>query len=233
MKFSDHVIEVTSEQYRREMGHHPAFAALKEGRLRRESYVAYLRETYHLVRHTTSVLARAASYLPDAQRALRGWFIEQAIDEHNHDLLCMKDLEALGEVPHEVLSRPPGLGAWSLISQRYHLAQSDPVSLLGYMLTTEGIGATFAATAADVLTSGLYGYQSNQVTFLRAHGNFDIKHAEEVKKMMDELAEDARTRDAVLAVRRFSITYYARMLKDALDVSSADRTGPAIGSLGT
>ena len=64
------------------------------------------------------------------------------------------------------------------------------MALLGYLLTTEGIGASYAAKYADLLTSPLYGYKSNQVTFLRAHGGFDVKHFDEVKKFMDELDAD-------------------------------------------
>jgi len=97
------------------------------------------------------------------------------------------------------------------------LAEHNPVALLGYLVTTEGIGASYAAQYADLLTSAQYGYKSNQVTFLRAHGGFDVKHFDEVKKFMDELDADDALRDAILAVRRFTIMYYAQMLRDSLD----------------
>jgi len=216
MNLYEYVIEATSQQYAQEIGSHPIFATLKQGALQRETYLAYLRETCHLIRHTTSILARAASYLPDEHRVLRGWLVEQAIDEHNHDLLCWKDMEALGADPKEQLARTPLQGAWGLITQSFHVAQHDPVAILGYVLTTEGIGADYASTYADVLVQQ-YGYKSNQVTFIRAHGGFDVKHVEEARKIMNSLDADERTRDAILAVRRFSITYYARMLQDALD----------------
>jgi len=38
-----------------------------------------------------------------------------------------------------------------------------------------------------------------------------------VKKYMDELAADDALRDSILAVRRFTIMYYAQMLRDALE----------------
>jgi hypothetical protein len=96
--------------------------------------------------------------------------LDQAVDEHNHDLLCITDIEALGEQPARFLSAHPRRGAWGLITQCYYIAEHNPVALLGYLLTTEGIGASYAAKYADLLTSPLYGYKSNQVTFLRAHG---------------------------------------------------------------
>ena len=217
MKLSDYVIEASTQDYRDAFDAHPAFIALQSGELTREAYLAYLRETFHLVRHTTSIAARAASQLPDEQRGLRGWLLEQAIEEHNHDLLCITDIEALGEQPRKYLSAHPRRGAWGLITQCYYVAEHNPVALLGYFLTTEGIGASYAAKYADLLTSSLYGYKSNQVTFLRAHGGFDVKHVEEVQKFMDALDADESVRDAILAVRRFSIMYYAQMLRDSLD----------------
>ena len=220
MKLSDFVIEASEQNYKDAFDGHPVFVALQTGKFSREVYLAYLRETFHLIRHTTTIMARAASRLPDDQRGLRGWLLDQAVDEHNHDLLCVTDIEALGEQPGKFLAVPPRRGAWGLIAQTFYLADQHPVGLLGYLLTTEGIGASYAAKYADLLTSELYGYKSNQVTFLRAHGGFDVKHFDEVKKFMDALDADDNTRDAILAVRRFTIMYYSQMLQDCLDGSA-------------
>ncbi|NUZ06807.1 iron-containing redox enzyme family protein [Piscinibacter koreensis] len=217
MKLSDHVLESSAEDYRKAFEAHPVFVALQNGTFSRTAYLAYLRETFHLIRHTTSIMARAASHVPDSQRQLRGWFLDQAIEEHNHDLLCITDIEGLGENPDTFLKAHPRRGAWGLITQCYHVAETNPVALLGYLLTTEGVGATYASKYADLLTSPLYGYRSNQVTFLRAHGGFDVEHVAEVKRLMDRLDADESTREAILAVRRFSIMYYAQMLADSLD----------------
>ena len=216
MNLSAFVLEASEQDYKEAFDAHPLFVSLEKGTFSRAAYLAYLRETFHLIRHTTSTFARAVSYVPEAHRAFRGWLLEQAVDEHNHDLLCITDIEALGEEPAKFLSAHPRRGAWGLITQGYYLAEHNPVALLGYLLTTEGIGASYAAQYADLLTGPLYGYRSNQVTFLRAHGGFDVKHFDEVKKFMDELDADDSLRNAILAVRRFTIMYYSQMLKDSL-----------------
>lgn len=217
MNLSAFVLEASERDYKEAFDAHPVFLALQNGKFSRSAYLAYLRETFHLIRHTTSTFARAVSHVPEAQRGFRGWLLDQAVDEHNHDLLCITDIEALGEQPAKFLSAHPRRGAWGLITQCYYVAEHNPVALLGYLLTTEGIGASYAAKYADLLTSPLYGYKSNQVTFLRAHGGFDIKHFDEVKKFMDELDADDSLRNAILAVRRFTIMYYSQMLCDSLD----------------
>ena len=216
MKLSEYILDASAQQYKEEFASHPLFAILAQGKVQRGAYLAYLRETYHLIRHTTLIMTRAASHLPDERRSLRGWLIAQALDEHNHDLLCLTDIEALGVDPHAFVAKIPKPGAWGLITQSYYIAEHDPISILGFFLTTEGIGATYGTQYADLLTSNLYGYKSNQVTFLRAHGGFDIKHMEQVRNFMDELDADSRIRESILAVRRFSISYYAQILRDAL-----------------
>lgn len=221
MNLSAFVLEASEQEYRTAFDAHPVFVALQDGSFSRPAYLAYLRETFHLIRHTTSTFARAVSHVPESHRGFRGWLLDQAVDEHNHDLLCITDIEALGEQPAKFLSAHPKRGAWGLITQGYYLAEHNPLALLGYLLTTEGIGDTYAAKYADILTGPLYGYKSNQVTFLRAHGGFDIKHFDDVKKFMDDLDADDNLRDAILATRRFTVLYYAQMLNDALDGAAA------------
>ena len=216
MNLSAFILEASEQDYKEAFDAHPVFVALQNGSFSRTAYLAYLRETFHLIRHTTSTFARAVSHVPEAHRGFRGWLLDQAVDEHNHDLLCITDIEALGEHPASFLSAHPRRGAWGLITQAYYLAEHNPVAMLGYLLTTEGIGASYAAQYADLLTSPKYGYKSNQVTFLRAHGGFDIKHFDEVKKFMNDLDADDAVRDAILAVRRFTIMYYSQMLRDSL-----------------
>ena len=217
MNVSSFVLEASEEDYRKAFDAHPVFVALQAGTFSRTAYLAYLRETFHLIRHTTATFTRAVAHVPDTHRGFRGWLLDQAVDEHNHDLLCITDIEALGEDPTKFLSAHPRRGAWGLITQSYYIAEHNPLALLGFLLTTEGLGATYASKYADVLTSPLYGYKSNQVTFLRAHGGFDIKHFDDVKRFMDNLDADDALRDAILAVRRFTISYYAQMLSDSLD----------------
>ena len=187
MRLSAFVLEASEQDYREAFDAHPVFLALQNGTFSRSAYLAYLRETFHLIRHTTSTFARAVSHVPDTHRGFRGWLLDQAVDEHNHDLLCITDIEALESSLQDFFPRIRDAEPGVLITQCYYIAEHNPVALLGYLLTTEGIGASYAAKYADLLTSPLYGYKSNQVTFLRAHGGFDIKHFDEVKKFMDEL----------------------------------------------
>src|SRR5207248_71664 len=89
MDVFDQVLEATAADQRRYVLDNPLFTLVASGRATRDQYAVYLRETYHLVRHTSRALARGASRVDDRQRALRAWLLEQAADEHGHELFCL------------------------------------------------------------------------------------------------------------------------------------------------
>lgn len=215
MDIFDGVIEKTKKDHERYVAGNSLFAAIAEGKFEQEHYAAYLRETYHLIRHTSPLMALAAAHLPDSHRRLRTWYYEQAVDENNHDVLCINDLKALGYDGARIVQSHPKEGAWSLVTQNYYLASRNPVALLGYVLTTEGIGANYADVYADTLMEK-YGFKANQVSFIRAHGGFDQKHIEDVRRAINLLEGDEEAIEQVVAVRRLSTRKYGQMFDDAM-----------------
>ncbi len=177
-------------------------------------YIAYLRETYHLVRHTPRMLSLGGARLGDDQRELRNWFFEQVMEENGHDIFCIKDLEHLGLPSREILSGHPGKGAWGLIAQNYYMATyGNPVGILGVATATEGLGSDFGNRFADLLAEH-YGLKSNATTFLRSHGGFDARHLEEAAKAL-ELVDD-KDLHYVIHARRMTFQFYGQMFLDVL-----------------
>jgi pyrroloquinoline quinone (PQQ) biosynthesis protein C len=212
----DEVVAATSDEFERYIGTHPMLLHLTGGRLTRGEYIAYLRETYHMVRHTPRMLALAGARCEDDRRGLRNWFIEQTDEENNHDLFCIKDLRNFGEDPDVVLSGQPLPGAWALVCQNYFMATyGNPAGILGVASITEGLGASTAGGMADLLVSH-YGYGSDTVTFLRSHSGFDAKHLDETRRAINELVHSREDLDAVIQGRRMTIYYYAQMFNDCL-----------------
>lgn len=217
------LLEATRDSHLRQLGSHPILRLVVEGALTRGQYLAYLRETHHMVRHTPRMLALAAARCEDDRRGLRDWFLKEAQEENGHDLLCVKDIRNLGEDPDAVLAQAPGPGAWGLVTQSYYMATyGNPAGILGVASVTEGLGAGVAASMADQLV-GKCGIPSRSVSFLRSHAGFDKQHVHDVEGAVDALATAADFA-AVLQARRMTIFCYAQMLSDALaSPHSADR----------
>lgn len=211
------VVNATTELYAEYLGTHKMMAHILNGELSRGEYAAYLRETYHMVRHTSRMLALAAARCEDDRRGLRDWFITQTDEENNHDLFCIKDLRNMGYDPGQVLSSQPNQGAWALVCQNYYMATyGNPAGILGVASITEGLGASIAGNMADLLVSN-YGYRTESVTFMRSHSGFDAKHLEETEHAINNLISKPEDLEAVIQGRSMTIISYAQMFTDCME----------------
>jgi pyrroloquinoline quinone (PQQ) biosynthesis protein C len=211
------VVNATTDLYAEHLGGHKMMAHILNGDLSRGEYAAYLRETYHMVRHTSRMLALAAARCEDDRRGLRDWFITQTDEENNHDLFCIKDLRNMGHNPADVLAGQPHHGAWTLVCQNYFMATyGNPAGILGVASITEGLGASIAGNMADILVSN-YGYRTETVTFMRSHSGFDAKHLEETEFAINELVKTPEDLEAVIQGRRMTIISYAQMFTDCMN----------------
>jgi hypothetical protein len=72
----------------------PIFARLAGGDITRLHYLAYLRETYHLVKHTPKYLTIAANRVAHNDERLSAYFRNFSLEETGHELLCIRDFAA-------------------------------------------------------------------------------------------------------------------------------------------
>lgn len=213
------IVEATAQDHADMIDNSPLLVLVKSGRMTLAHYKAYLRETYHLVRHTPRMLSLGGARLGDERRELRNWFFDQVAEENGHDLFCIKDLESLGESPHALLSGMPGKGAWGLICQNYFMATyGNPVGILGVATATEGLGAEFGTHFANLLTSR-YELRSSATTFLRSHGGFDGRHLQEAVDALEYVRSTEI--DEVIHARRMTLQFYGQMFLDVLDAVPA------------
>nr|WP_322721285.1 iron-containing redox enzyme family protein [Nostoc sp. ChiQUE02]MDZ8234392.1 iron-containing redox enzyme family protein [Nostoc sp. ChiQUE02] len=218
MTLFDEIVEATKADHETFITKNPLFKIVLEGRMTKQHYAAYLRETYHLVRHTSRALSLAGARLSDEKRDLRNWFFEQVMEENGHDLFCIKDLKNIGEDPAKILNCVPMAGAWGLITQNYYMSTyGNPVGILGVATATEGLGATLGSTLADTLVKD-YKVDNFAVTFLRSHGGFDVKHLEDARRAINELVSEPEDIRDIIHARRMTFRHYSQLF---LDVASA------------
>ncbi|MFL6057050.1 MAG: TenA family transcriptional regulator [Actinoallomurus sp.] len=214
------LLSATEKEFKAEIESNPLIEVVLSGGMKREHYVSYLRETYHMVRHTSRMLSLAGARLGDDYRGLRDWFFEQVREENNHDLFCINDLKNLGEDVERVLSVPPMPGSWGLVAQNYYMATyGSPLGILGVASLTEGLGAELGKVVADTLRQQ-YGLERNQVSFIKSHGGFDARHIEDVKQAVNDLLVKDSDLDEVVQGRRMTIHYYSQMFRDVLSATS-------------
>ena len=114
MKFYDRLVEET-EPFRRELYAVPQLAEALQGRIGRETYIAYLTQAYHHVSHTIPFLMSMGGKLPPEKYWLHRSIGEYIREELGHDEWILKDINAAGgdadeadaEAPADVASNEP------------------------------------------------------------------------------------------------------------------------------
>jgi pyrroloquinoline quinone (PQQ) biosynthesis protein C len=195
----------------------PIFARLADGDLTRFHYLAYLRETYHLVKHTTKYLMIAANRVAENDKRLSAYFREFSVDENGHESLCIRDINALGENPDAILSGDPNPGAWGIVTQCYFwAAHGNPVALLGDAFATEELGVARGMEVARLLETN-YSIPRQATNFLRLHGSEDEKHLEAAARAIERYAGDPDQYGDIIYATRMTYRYYGQLFTDVLE----------------
>jgi pyrroloquinoline quinone (PQQ) biosynthesis protein C len=214
--YFEKALEATKNDYTSHIENNPFFEKLRSGTFTRSQYLAYMRETYHLIHHTVPYLQLAAEQVSGEDSWLQNFFSKFAHEEKGHDLLCINDIRALGEDPAKILSGHPLRGGWAMITQNYyHATLGNPIGLIGDAVATEGLGATWAKTVADLLETKC-GIPRNATTFLRVHSHDDIAHVDGAKEALERYSQDATHYADIVHTWRMTLQYYGQLFADSL-----------------
>lgn len=154
---------------------------------------------YHLTNPVPQILEEAAEKFAEADRyVLAQWAMEKAQEETGHDLLALRDIQALGydaEAVVEILVPP---AAKVLIDYFTRSAQDDdPIDCVGYSYTMErlamGVDEEYIQKVEELLPSN-----TKATRCLRVHSSVgaDAEHVEETVEMVAKLTTKERVRVA-------------------------------------
>jgi pyrroloquinoline quinone (PQQ) biosynthesis protein C len=170
------------------------------------TYLDFLAQAYHHVRHTFPLLASAAARTTDMsyQKALLSYMNE----ERGHDEWILDDIHALGGDAEGVRNGKAGGACQLMVAYSYYAVEHiSPYALLGSVHVLEGMSAALATHAANAIQKSLGVRQDGGFSYLRSHGQLDVQHVELFKSLVNEIA-DPRAFDIVLnSVRMFYKLY--------------------------
>jgi hypothetical protein len=148
----------------------------------RAHYAFWLAQTYYYVAHTTRLIALAAARMPIADENFYGRFVREISEERGHELLLLNDLKALGHSIEEFEELPETSFFYQTLG--YLIDREEPVSILGYSLTLEGLSAL---KAHEYYARASAAFGENACTFLRVHNVVDEKHFEAGFQFLQEV----------------------------------------------
>ena len=176
------------------------------------SYVAFLEQAYHHVKHTVPILETSIAHLRPEQESLRsplGMYIEE---ERGHEEWILDDIVACGGDRDRVKLSNPSEACARFVSYIYDsVRQVNAACVFGMVHVLEGTSIQLAISAASRLKASL-GLPDHAFTYLDSHGLLDIEHYDYFRNLMDQVSDEQDRRD-ILQSARMSFRLYGDILR--------------------
>lgn len=196
-----------TEEARREFLDIPALQLGSRGQIPLPSYVAFLTQAYHHVKHTTPLLMACGAKVPHSMEWLRDAMAEYIEEEVGHQEWILNDIAACGFDAEAVRNSEPDLPAELLVAYAYDLiARRNPVGFLGMVLVLEGTSVRLATSAAAAIRNSL-GLPKKAFSYLSSHGSLDLSHMDFYASLVNRLQDQADRQCVIHAARVFYKLY--------------------------
>ena len=174
----------------------PVLQLAVDGKLSLETYIAFLTQAYHHVKHTVPLLMACGARLPERHEWLRSAIAEYIEEELGHQEWILNDLAACGADPEAVRHGQPALATELMVAYVYdRIARHNPVSFFGMVNVLEGTSIALATRAASAI-----------------RGSLDLEHMRFFEELMNRLDTD-EDREAVVHTARVVYRLYGDMFR--------------------
>ena len=165
----------------------PIISECLQGRASLDSYLAFLTQAYHHVRHTTPLLMTLGGRLPERLAWMRAGVAEYIEEEIGHEEWILNDIAAAGGNADAVRNSRPDLPAELMVAYAYDLInRGNPAGFFGMVFVLEGTSVDLALNAADRIQAAL-GLPNNAFSYLRSHGTLDQEHTQHLAGLLDRM----------------------------------------------
>lgn len=196
MSFYDELCEKT-EPARAEFRAIPALIRGQQGQISQETYLAFLTQAYHHVKHTVPLLMACGAALPERLEWLRRAVAKYIEEETGHEDWILNDIRACGGDAEAVRGGAPSPATELMVAYAYDtIHRNNPAGFFGMVLVLEGTSIALAHEAARSIQTAL-GLPDESFTYLQSHGTLDQSHMEFFRSLVDRLDRD-EDRQAVL-----------------------------------
>jgi long-chain acyl-CoA synthetase len=186
MPFYEELIAATTAE-RNQLLAAPVIADCLQSRVTLESYLAFLGQAYHHVRHTTPLLMTLGGRLPDRLDWLRKAVAEYIEEEIGHEEWILNDIAAAGGDAGAVRHSQPDLPAEVMVAYAYDLLQrKNPAGFFGMVFVLEGTSVALALMAADRIQLAL-DLPNAAFSYLRSHGTLDQEHTRHLADLLEQM----------------------------------------------
>lgn len=224
MSFFERLVQETGPDRMALLGT-PIIQGCLRGEVSVPSYLAFLEQAYHHVRHTVPLLRACKAALPAHHAWLNDAMDEYIEEEQGHDEWILDDIRAAGGNVEPVRHGKPGFGAEVMVAYAYDtIARGNPLGFFGMVHVLEGTSVSLALLAADNIQKPLR-LPDSAFSYLRSHGTLDREHTAHFALLMDQITDPQDQADIVHSARNF-YRLYAGVFRD-LPLPQAQAVSPA------
>jgi pyrroloquinoline quinone (PQQ) biosynthesis protein C len=217
MAFYDDLLHAT-EQERNTLMCLPLIQQGGAGNISLQTYVAFLTQAYHHVKHTTPLLMACGGRLSGQYEWLRTAIGEYIEEEMGHQEWVLNDIETSGGNKEAVRNSKDANTSASqatelMVAYAYDMIyRVNPVGFFGMVLVLEGTSTAVATQAGEKLMTSL-NLPKKAFSYLLSHGSLDISHVTFYESLMNQITDE---KDQALVIHAAKMFYklYGDVFRD-------------------
>jgi len=212
MTFYENLLKAT-EQDRTALLTLPVITSGATGQLTLETYVTFLNQAYHHVKHTVPLLMATGARLQERYEWLRVAIGEYIEEEMGHQEWILNDIKACGFDSERVRHGKPSIATELMVAYAYDMVNRvNPIGFFGMVLVLEGTSTAVASQAAKSISKSL-NLAPDCFSYLASHGALDIGHTKFYEDIVNKITDDKDQEILIHSARAF-YKLYADIFRD-------------------
>ena len=212
MTFYENLLKAT-EQDRTALLTLPVITSGATGQLTLETYVTFLNQAYHHVKHTVPLLMATGARLQERYEWLRVAIGEYIEEEMGHQEWILNDIKACGFDSERVRHGKPSIATELMVAYAYDMVNRvNPIGFFGMVLVLEGTSTAVASQAAKSISKSL-NLAPDCFSYLASHGALDIGHTKFYEDIVNKIT-DEKDQEVLIHSARAFYKLYADIFRD-------------------
>ncbi|WP_154224383.1 TenA family transcriptional regulator [Marinicella rhabdoformis] len=184
----------------------PVIQQATQGDIKLETYVAFLTQAYHHVKHTVPLLMLTGSKISHQDEWIRTAMAEYIEEEIGHEQWILNDITASGGDAAEVRDSEPAFATEMMVAYAYDsINRIGPLTFLGLVHVLEGTSVLLATHVANSVKNTL-GLPNKAFSYLYSHGDLDQGHQKFFEDLINKLSE-AQLSEVIKSCKKFYHLY--------------------------
>ncbi|MBX7250058.1 MAG: iron-containing redox enzyme family protein [Caulobacteraceae bacterium] len=182
------------------------------GRISLATYVAYLTEAYHHVKHTVPLMLEARARMDADHAPFVAALDEYIAEETGHEAWILNDIRACGADPALARDGQPSPQTQAMVDEAYRVIREvNPMGFFGMVLVLEGTSVSLATQGAEAVRESL-GLPHAAFSYLTSHGALDQSHMAFFQGLMEQVTRPA-DQQAIIDTARSIFRLFADLFR--------------------